>query len=199
MNPLRRLWGRLLPATQDGLARRRAELAIAACLGLAAAIAFILSVWIVSGSLEQIETVWLGGGLVLVLGGLALLARSGRATAALWALVGLLVVLVTLSLVGYSLASTTSAAYVLPILLAACGLGFGAGLGVAGVSTVCAWGLAWAEVSGWMPTSAPPDISRLTFDAPALTVIFLLTALIAGVWSQRLTALAGQGTRVAEK
>ena len=123
--------------------------------------------------------------LVIILGGIGALARSGRATAALWTLIGLLLVLVTLNLVGYSIASTSSAAYVLPILLAACGLGLKAGLGVAGISAACAWGLAWGEVAGWMPTSSPPDISRLTFDAPALTVIFFLAALIVGVWSQR--------------
>ena len=184
------LWEWLLPNTDNVLTRGRAELTVATCLGLAAAIGFILIFWVVSGSLEQIATVFAGLVLVLIFGGLGALARSGRATAALWALVGLLLALVTLNLVGYSIASTTSAAYVLPILLAACGLGLKAGLGVAGVSAACAWGLAWGEVAGWLPVSTPPDISRLTFDAPALTVIFVLAALIAGVWSQRWIGLS---------
>ena len=182
---IRRFWENLLPATDDVLKRSRAELTIATCLGLSAAIGFILIIWIISRSLEQIETDFAGLVLVVIFGGIGALARSGRATAALWTLIGLLLVLVTLNLVGYSIASTSSAAYVLPILLAACGLGLKAGLGVAGISAACAWGLAWGEVAGWMPTSSPPDISRLTFDAPALTVIFFLAALIVGVWSQR--------------
>ena len=172
---------------------------MATCLGLSAAIGFILIFWIVSRSLEQVETVFAGIILIALFGGIGALAKAGRATAALWLLTGFLLVLVTLSLVGYSIASTTSAAYVLPILLAACGLGLKAGLGAAGVSVACAWGLAWGEVSGWLPVSTAPDISRLTFDAPALTVIFLLTALIAGVWSQRLMGLAGDGAPAARR
>ncbi len=42
------------------------------------------------------------------------------------------------------------------------------------------WLLAGAENAGWIAVSYPADISHLTFDAPAMTVVFLLCAVIAG-------------------
>lgn len=51
---------------------------IAVCLGLMAAVVFIIGFWIVTGSLEAVETLYAGAVFLLIIGGMALLARTGR-------------------------------------------------------------------------------------------------------------------------
>ncbi|MBU0491011.1 MAG: hypothetical protein KKA73_15900 [Chloroflexi bacterium] len=192
MNHIRPLWNRLLPAVtatpaaSDVLARGRAGLVIATCLGLVGAIAALLLAWVITGDLEGV-TVAASVVVVALLAGLGALARRpGRSALAVWLLASLLVVLVALSTAPYGVASSGSAAHLLPIVLAACGLGLEAGLAVAGVSVTLVWLVAVAEVAGWYEPLLPIDISHLTFDAPTLTVVFLLAALIAGAWSRYL-------------
>jgi hypothetical protein len=153
-------WEWLLPATEDALLRGQAGLVIAACLGLALA--------------------------ALALVGIGFLAREGGVLLAAGALVALLTLMVTAVVATYGLASVGASAYVLPIVLAACTLGLGAGLGMAGVSAAIAWLLAWGERAGWRKPVLQTHVYHLTFNAPALTVLFLLTALMAGFWSQYL-------------
>ena len=51
------------------------------------------------------------------------------------------------------------------------------------------WLIAVALSSGWYQSSAPFQIDHLTFNAPVLTVIFLLVAVIVGWWSRYTTRL----------
>jgi hypothetical protein len=105
---------------------------------------------------------------------------------AAWVLVLLLASLVTGSAAGYGVASASTAAYVLPILLAACALGLGAGLGLAGASAGIVWLLAWGERAGWVQPQLEPQSYHLTFNAPTLTLLFVLVALVSGTWSRHL-------------
>lgn len=179
------IWEWLLPATKDALTRGRAGLVIATCLGLTVAVVGLILTWIVSGDLQG-ETVVAGAVLIAVLAGLGALARAGRALLATWLLVILLTLLTTADVAAYGMASTASAGFMVPIVLAACGLGLWPGLVIATFSAAVAWLLAWAENAGWYEPLLPPDISHLTFDAPALTVLFLLVALIVGLWTRHL-------------
>jgi hypothetical protein len=169
--------------SQDRLDRGRARLVITTCMGLAVAVVFIIGYWTLSGSLEDWETVVAGVVFILLLGGNAWLATKGRVTLAAWLLVGLLTLLISVDLVEYGIGSPTAAAYVIPIALAACCLGLWEGLGIAAVGSAVSWLIAWASTSGRLELDPPADISHLTFNAPALMVILLLTALIVGWWS----------------
>jgi hypothetical protein len=173
--------------SQDMLDRGRARLVTAACLGVAAAVVFIIGYWILSGSLEDWETLVAGAVFILLLGGDAWLARTGRVMLAAWLLVGLLTLIVSIDLVEYGIGSPTAAAYVIPIALAACCLGFWEGLSIAVTGSAVCWLVAWASTSGRLDLDPPADISHLTFNAPALTVILLITVLIVGWWSSYLT------------
>ncbi len=189
MNWLNMVWEWLLPDTEDVLVRGRAGLVIATGLGLTVAVVALILTWLASGDLQG-ETVVAGAIFVAVLAGLGTLARAGRATLAAWLLVILLTLLIAADVAAYGVASTASAGFMVPIVLAACGLGFWPGLGVAGGSSAMAWLLAGAENAGWYEPFLPPDISHLTFDAPALTVLFLLVALIVGLWTRHLLGIA---------
>jgi hypothetical protein len=177
---------RLYPTNlEDTLTRARAGLVTAACLGLSAAIAFIVLFWIFSGSLEDVETPFIAAAFILLLLGNAALARRGRVTLATWLLVGLLMVLLILDVGSYGVGSPSSAGFVIPIVLAACGLGLWPGLGMAALGSATVWVVAWGETTGcWYGAPAPMD--HLTFSAPALTIIFALCGLIVGFWSQAL-------------
>ena len=73
-----------------------------------------------------------------------------------------------------------ASAFLIPILLIACGMGMRPGFAAALVCSAFGWLFAGAENAGWIAVPYPVDISHLTFDAPALTVVFLLCAAIAG-------------------
>jgi len=160
--------------------RQQARLVTATGISLILAMAALILTWMISGDLEMI-TVFAFGILALILVGIMRLARSHHSTLATGLMVVLLLLLVSADVAAYQLDSVSVAFYTVPIVLAATGLGMRAGLAIAGVSSLVIWLLAWTEVAGLLPTSQPPDISHLTFDAPALTVIFLLVALISGL------------------
>ncbi len=175
----------LFPKTDDRITRARAGLLITACLGVIAAMIFIIGYWIVSGSLEDWETLVAAAILSLILLGIAALARKGSVKLGGWLLVGLLVLILVADVADYGLGSPTVAAFVIPIVLAACALGFWPGMAVAGVGVATAWSVAWVQTSGlgWFAGEAA-DISLLTFNAPAMTVIFILVGLIVGWWGK---------------
>lgn len=160
--------------------RQQVRLVTVTSISLILAMAALILTWIISGDLEMI-TVLAFGILALILVGITLLARRQHSTLAIGSLIVLLLLLVSADVAAYQLDSVSVAFYTVPIVLAATGLGMRAGLATAGVSALVIWLLAWAEVIGLLPISQPLDISHLTFSAPALTVIFLLVALISGL------------------
>jgi len=189
MPPWKRLWTWLLPDDGDALVRARAGLVVATCLGLMAATLALILTWLISGDL-QLETVGAGLVLALLLAGLIALARGGRVSLATWLLVALLALLTTLDAAAFGLGSPASAGYLVPIVLAACGLGLWAGLGAALLGSAAVWLVAVGASAGWYEPYILFDESHLTFNAPFYTVIFCLVALLAGSWSQHLGAIA---------
>jgi hypothetical protein len=174
---------RLTPKTEDRLLRGRAGLIAASCVGLAAAILALLLIWWVSGDLQMV-TVAGSLAFILVLAGIAAIARNGRVALAAWLLVALLVLLIILDAAIFGLGSPAAASYAVPVVLAACSLGFSASIGVALFGSVAVWLIAWGASAGWYQPVIPFEPSHLTFNAPLFTVLFLLLALIAGSWSR---------------
>jgi hypothetical protein len=168
----------------DSLQRKRVRLIIATCLGLTGAVAFILLYWIFSGSLEQFETVIAGIIFGLIMGGIGLLAQRGRVAFAAWLLVGGLTLLISADLTEYGVTTPASVSYVIPILLAAFCLGFWPAMAVAALGSSVGWVVAWMQTSSTYATPGA-ELSQLTFNAPILTVILFVSALMAGYWSQQ--------------
>lgn len=165
----------------DSLTRGRARLVILTCLGLVSATLALILTWLISGDLQW-ETVVAGTVLALLLAGLIALAHRGRVGIAMGLLIGLLSLIITTDVAAYGLGSPAAAAYFVPIVLVSCGYGLWAGLGMAALSAGATWAIAWATTGGRYQPYGPVDISHLTFNAPTLTVLFLLVATIIGVW-----------------
>ncbi len=184
-SPLRKITA--VPIAEP-VARGQAALLLAVSVGLVTAVWLLIFTWLISGDLEG-ATVMAGlvfSGVVL---GLGALARSGRVRLAAGLMVGLLTLLIALDSASYGLAAPGAAAFVLPVVLAACCLGFGWGMAVAVVCATAVWAIAWATYAGWYAAYDPATLSHLTFNAPFYTVILLLTAVIVGAWSRYLVNL----------
>jgi hypothetical protein len=179
---------RWLPATTDPIVSGRAKLIIVTSLGVMLAAWALVLTWLISGDLEGI-TVIAAAIFCAIMIGLAALARSGRVSVAAWLLVILLCVLILADTAAYGLGSPSIGSYLIPIVLAACTLGLAASVGVAVFGSAVVWLIAVALSSGWYQASAPFQIDHLTFNAPVLTVIFLLVAVIVGWWSRYTTRL----------
>ncbi len=161
------------------------------CGGLAAAGWALVLVWLISGDLQW-ETAVATAIFTVILVAIGLLARNGRSRGALWILVGLLMLLMTADSSSFGLSSPGAAAFLMPIALAACGLGFRSGIGVALVATAVVWLIGWGTTAGWYEPYGLVEISHLTFNAPFYSVVFLVTAVIVGGWTRYLTTLINQ-------
>jgi hypothetical protein len=177
----------LEPKTDDPLRRKQGRLVIATSLALAGAVLALVLFWIFSGSLEDIETPFIGLGFMLVMVGLAALARSGRVRLAGWLLTGLMLLLIGADVADYGLGSPTAAAFVIPIVLAGLALGLWPGLGAAILAALVVW------LVDWLDPARAANASLVTFNAPALTLIFLIVAVMVGWWGR---AVEGGGSRV---
>jgi hypothetical protein len=177
--------------TENWLEKGRVNLLIWTCVGLIVAAWVLVLVWLISGDLEW-ETAVASAVFTLILIGIGLLARNGRSRVATWILVGLLMVLIALDSSSFGLSSPGAAAFVMPVVLAACGLGFWPSIGTALVAIAVTWLVAWGATAGWYEPYGLVEISHLTFNAPFYSVIFLVTAVIVGGWTDYLTNLLNQ-------
>jgi hypothetical protein len=172
--------------TDDWLNTGRTKLVFWTCGGLIVAACALVLVWLISGDLEG-ETAVATAILSAILVGINLLARNGRSRVAIWILVGLLMLLIVIDTSSFGLSAPGSAAFVIPIVLAACGLGLWSGIGTALTATAVVWLVAWATTAGWYEPYGLVEISHLTFNAPFYSVVFMITAVIVGSWMQYLT------------
>ena len=121
--------------------------------------------------------------------GIAAVSRSDRVALAAW----LLIVIVGLAIVGdvgyYGVSAASIFAFVLPIVLAACLSGFTAGVITAVIGAIVAWGAAIGAMQGWLDVAVPFEMNHLTFNAPIISIVFLLVAVIVGWWSRYTSAL----------
>ncbi|MBN1660897.1 MAG: hypothetical protein JXA93_21050 [Anaerolineae bacterium] len=174
----------LLPAAGP-VARGRAAMVITMALALSICIWAIILFWFATGDLESM-TVLLGLVLSLLLIGTAALARIGHTLRAAWCLVLLLLVLVVLNTASYGLGTGAESGYAVPLVLVACTLGLHPTLLVTSISIVSVWVIAAAGAAGWYEPLEPFASWHLTFSAPFLTILFILVAVPAALWSDHL-------------
>ncbi|MBN1427054.1 MAG: hypothetical protein JXB07_01635 [Anaerolineae bacterium] len=194
---IRALWNRLVPANPNAIIRGQTGLIVVTCLALAGATLLLILTWLISGDL-QIETVIAGLAFCFILAVLVQMARMGRVRCSAWLLTLFLELLIGLDVLAYGLGEPGSAAFFLPILLAACGLSLWAGLGIALLSSAIVWGTAWAAYAGWYGPEFPFQLSHLTFNAPMYTVIFFIAAVLVGWWSDNLVRQVSKGSTLRE-
>ncbi len=174
---------RWLPATADPLVAGRARLILATCVGLILAAWGLALTWLISGDLQP-ETVIVMIVFSLILLGIAAVSRSGRIILAAWLLIVILGLVTVYDAIYYGLGEPDIVFFVLPIILAACLIGLSAGMITAIIGTIVTWGLAVGAMQGWLEVAIPFQMDHLTFNAPVISIIFLLVALIVGWWNR---------------
>jgi hypothetical protein len=191
---LEHIWQWLLPISAEGVMRGRAGIVIGTCLALLVAMGFLILVWRLSGDLQRATVGW-AGVLALCLAGLMALAHAGLVYWAAWGLIGLLAAGLAVDVTEFGVGSLGASAFVVPLVLAGCLLGLGPSLVLAGAGTAAIWGLAWAEYTQRFRPRLGRDVSHLTFNAPALTVLYWLVAGLVGAWVDYLVrySLVGNG------
>jgi hypothetical protein len=158
-------------------------------IGIIAAVAGLILFWALTSTLEDIETLYAGAIFCLLLAGIAALAHTGRPRPAAWLLSGLMAALVVYTMYDYGPATMSNAGYLIPIILAGLALGWREGLGFALAGSLAVWAISFASANSAIQTAIPYAESDLSFNAPMLTLIYLLVASMTGAWSR---ALNGQ-------
>ncbi len=173
-----------IPASATPLDQARAKVLTATCLAIGGAILAMLLYWIVFSWLEQIETVVVSFILILMLAGIVALVKSGRVRAAAWTLTIFMLLLNLANMTSYGIGTVSSAGFLIPIALAAFTLGPRLGMGTAILGSAAAFAIALAGAAGQLQTEIPFHESNLSFDAMALTLIYLLVGLVCVVWTK---------------
>jgi hypothetical protein len=174
---------RWLPNTTDPILMGRAKLILATCVGLIPAAWGLAVTWLISGDL-QIETVIVMIVFSVMLLGIVAVSRSGRTGLAAWLLIALLGLVTIYDAAYYGIGTPDIVSFVLPIILAACLIGLTAGMITAAIGAIVTWAIALGAMQGWLAVAIPFQMDHLTFNAPLITIIFLLTALIVGWWNR---------------
>ncbi len=172
----------LLPESASLLERAQAKVVSITSIGIAFAIVALVLYWILTNTLEQIETVFISLGLVLLFAGIVVLVKRGYIKLGAWLITGLMLFLNLSNMAWYGIGSSASAGYIIPILLAAFSIGPKAGMGVMVLGCVSVFSFAYLASIGQLQTEIPYQISNLSFDAPTLSLIYLITGALAGNW-----------------
>jgi hypothetical protein len=174
---------RWLPNTTDPLLAGRAKLILATCVGLILAVWGFVLTWSISSDLQAV-TVAVAIAFSLMLLSVAVVSRSGRITLAAWALTVILGLVTIYDTAYYGIGAPDIVFFVLPIILAACLIGLTVSMIMAVIGAIVTWGLAVGAMQGWLQMAIPFQMDQLTFNAPLISIVFLLTALIVGWWSR---------------
>lgn len=166
--------------TQPHISAIQSRLVTLACLGLGIATLAIIGGWAVTGTLEDWETVVAGLVFLALLGGLVVLARKGRPVLSTWLLAALLFILVSADVASYGLGSPSAMAFLLPVLLVSCVLGWRPGLAVAALCALVVFAVAWASLKGVLAVEIPVEVSHLSYNAPVISVILIFSAVLTG-------------------
>ena len=172
----------LLPTSASPIERARAKVTVVTALAIGAAMLAVVLFWIVTFTLEDIETVILTIVLLLLMAGVIFLVKRGRVQLGAWILTLLMIFLNLSNMTWYGVSTTSSAGYIIPILLALFGIGSGAGLGVTLFGCASVFGISLLASTGQIQTEIPYVESHLTFDAPALALIYLVVYFISIAW-----------------
>lgn len=173
---------KLIPSSSSPNERAKANVVVVTALAIGAATLALVLFWVVTFTLEDIETVILTIVLILLMAGVIALVKRGRVRLGAWILVILMIFLNLSNMTWYGVSTTSSAGYLIPILLALFGIGSGAGLGVTIFGCASVFAISLLASMGQIQTEIPFVESHLTFDAPALTLIYLVVYFISNVW-----------------
>ncbi len=182
----------LAPKSNSPVQRIRALLVMLFALGIFLALFALIFYWVLTGTLESLDTVLAGLIFGLMLLSIARLAQVGKVDLSAWLLGLLLSVIIFLDVAEYGFtASIAASVYALPVVFSALALGLVPALFFAFLGAVVMWVLAFAMSQGWLANFFYHE-SFLSFHAPALTLYYFLLALMVGGWNRALTQYLGR-------
>jgi len=173
---------KFLPTAASPIQRARAKVTVVTALAIGAAMLALVLFWVVTFTLEDVETVIITAILILLMAGIIFLVKRGRVALGAWILTLLMIFLNISNMTWYGVSTTSSAGYLIPILLALFGIGSAAGFGVTVFGCVSVFAISLLASTGQIQTEIPYVESHLTFDAPTLTLIYLVVFFISNTW-----------------
>jgi len=179
----------LLPKSYSAIDQVAALTIINASLALGLAMLVLVLYWRFTKSLETIKTIYIMLGIIFILAICIWLEITGRISAGAWTLIILMVILNFSSMAGYGISSSASCGYILPILIAFFCVGSGAGYAVTLAGCIFVFAIPIVHSKGWANFGFPYQVSHITFDAPTLTLVYLLAAVISGGWSASIKSI----------
>jgi hypothetical protein len=172
----------ILPSSYSLFDQASAMVVIVTSLAISAAMILLVLYWLITKSFETVKTIFVMLGIMLGLAGCIWLALHGQVRTAAWILIVLMVFLNFANMLGYGIATSASAAYLIPILLAMFCIDTTAGYGIAILGCAIVFMIAFLQSKEKLKTFLPYQVSHLTFDAPVLSLIYLLITFITASW-----------------
>jgi hypothetical protein len=180
--PSNNLINNFIPKSASRIEQLQAGVIVTASFAIGAAMLALVLYWIGTNSFEDIETIIIMLFIMLLLAGCITLVKRGQIQLGAWIVIGLIILLNLSNMAWYGIANTSSAAYIIPILLAMFGVGSLAGYGVTVLGCIFVFTITYLASNGAIETLIAFNISTLTFDAPVLSLIYLLVAVLSGSW-----------------
>ncbi|WP_204806525.1 hypothetical protein [Mycobacterium riyadhense] len=177
----------ILPASYSDLDQIRAATVVVTAMAVAASMMLLILYWIITKSLETVKSVYAALGIILLLIVDVELVIQGHAVVGAWMLVIVMLLLNFASMLAYGIATSASSGCILPILLAMLCIGVGTGFAVTFLCCGVVFAIPVVQSKGWVRTILPYQVSNLTFDAPTLTLIYLVAAIITSSWASFIT------------
>jgi hypothetical protein len=172
----------LLPEASSPYERAQARIVSNTSITIGAAMLALVLYWIITGTFEDIETIFVLIGVLALLAGIVALVKRGNIQLGAWLLTGLILFLNLSDMAWYGIGTVASAGFIIPILLAVFSISPKAGMGVTIFSCVSVFLISYLADIGKITTEIPYQESNLSFDAPTLSLIFLISGILAVNW-----------------
>ena len=172
----------LLPVSVTEYQKAQAKTIISTSLAISGAMLALVMYWLITGTFEDIETIFIVLGLLLGFAGIIALVKYGYIRSGAWILIGMMLLLNLADMTWYGISSAASAGYVIPILIAVFSISSQAGISVSLLGCISVFSIASFASSGQLQTEIPYQESTLSFDAPTISLIYLLVSVLAGNW-----------------
>ena len=172
----------LLPTSYSLSDQASAMVVIITSLAISGAMVVLILYWLLTKSFETIKTIFAMLAIMLGLAICVWLAINDQVKTAAWILIVFMLLLNIANMLGYGIATSASAAYLIPILLAMFCINVGTGYIISALGCLLVFGIAFLQSKEKIKTLLPYQVSHLTFDAPVLSLIYILVAFITGSW-----------------
>lgn len=173
----------LIPQYYSQLEQMRATTVLVTSFAIGGAMILLVLYWLITKSFETIKTIFVVLIIIFLLGVCIVLVMQGQLVLGSWLLVALMILMNFSNMALYGVGTSSSAAYLIPVVLAMFCIGPNAGFGTALLGSIFVFAIPILQSKGYVKSLLPYSVSNLTFDAPVLTLIYLLVAILVGTWA----------------